>query len=367
MTGGGVQMMEDGVDRDQRPVVPGTWRWLLVGFVVGLGAGVVFFSPPVNPSPTVTTTPQRLTPGQPDLSADLIGISQVVPGFPDALVAIVETETRSLEYHLWPVKGGLVVRSLPAGTSDIAEIDQFGTWVAVSAGVAGEGSRLLSIGKPTGVSPVVSGIDSFQWHDSSSGYLSYTSVNDGIWHLWSVGGTRVPALVATDSSRLTGVLATWGDWGWAVYHPESGSFDLFNESGELRTTVVGVPLASHRSGWLLVVGEQLSMVSAGGGISAVPVPADVAGVPSAGSISPDGRQVALLGSDGLVVAEVEGGEPLHFDLDWRKAEISWTSDSRFVLIPGFRGVTVVDVENSTVQTVLPNAIVHDVGVIPLTP
>jgi hypothetical protein len=30
-------------------------------------------------------------------------------------------------------------------------------------------------------------------------------------------------------------------------------------------------------------------------------------------------------------------------------------------------VTVVDVENSTVQTVLPNAIVHDVGVIPLTP
>ena len=366
--GGDVRVIEDGIERDHRDARPGVWLWLLVGFVVGLGSGVVFLSPTANPSPPTTTGPQQTAPPPPNRPADPVGISQVVAGFPDALVAIVETESRSLEYHLWPVEGGIVIRSLPAGITDNVSLDAFGTSLAVAAGIPGEEEALLSMGKSTGITPMAFGVRSFRWHDSSGGYLSYTGVEGGSWGLWTITALRVPELVASDSTVEPGILAAWGDWGWAVYHPETVSFDLLTESGELRTSVEGVPFDSHQSGWLLVLSDRVTLVSAGGGIRALTVPPDAAGAPSAGSISPDAAKVALLGSEGLVIAEVDGGaEPVRLEVEWRAADLAWSSDSRFVLIPGFRGVTVVDTETSSVQTVMRNEIVQGVGVIPLSP
>jgi hypothetical protein len=364
---GDVRVIDDGVEQDQAARGPAPWLWIAIGFAVGLAAGVVFVAPAVTPSEAVATpTEDADVPAAPGQPTEGVGISRVVTDFPDAMVAIAETETGSLQYILWPYATDVVVRSLPVGSSGAVEVDDSGRWVAVTTALPGDDGALLSMGLTTGIAPLESEVASFSWSDTDDGVLGYTRTDAAGWGLWSARAVGEPHLVGTTDDVTGGELVAWGDWGWALARADAG-FDLLTPEGVLRTTVSGIALDSHQSGWLLVVDDGVMMVSAGGGVRAIDDFPKLLG-PWGGAISPDGSKVAVLGSNGLGWGPIDGSEaPAIVQVGSRAPQVSWSSDSRFVMIPGNRGVHVYDTESRALRTVLPEHLVIWVGVIPLTP
>ena len=109
-----VRVVEDGLE--QRPPVrrpASAWVWLAAGIVVGLGVGVVLFTPAksfVDEQPAVVTAPP-IAPIEEILTPQ--GIADVIPGFPDALVVVTGDDGQSLGHILWPSERDKVTRSLP--------------------------------------------------------------------------------------------------------------------------------------------------------------------------------------------------------------------------------------------------------------
>jgi hypothetical protein len=281
-------------------------------------------------------------------------------------VAITESETGSLEYLLWPYAGPAVSRALPVTVSSEIELDASGTWIATSTVIPGNDGLVLSVGKPSGMSPLASGVESFAWHDSEVGLLAYTAVVDGEWGLWTVGPNRRAVRVSVPPSAM-GQIADWGDWGWALTRPETAGFTLLNSSGEVRTTLEGVPYDSHPGGWLVVAAGQLQMVSAGGGVNVVTELPPELGEPRGGAISPDGSKLAVVGDAGVLITAVDGGELTIVEVGVRTPSVGWSSDSRFAFVASARGVVTIDSESATPQAVLSRELVRFVGAIPLLP
>lgn len=108
---GDVEVVMDGVDRDRpkrRPNPP--WIWVMAGLVVGFGFGALLSTPvTTTPVPVDDRTPQEPVSAVEEIP-DPVGIADAVPGFPDALVAVSESEGSTLEYLLWPVAGDPIAR-----------------------------------------------------------------------------------------------------------------------------------------------------------------------------------------------------------------------------------------------------------------
>jgi hypothetical protein len=360
-----VRVLEDGVERESPRGATTQWVWLAIGLVIGLGLAVVFVAPLASPAPTTadaSSAPE--VPADPETPTSELGVAQVVEGFPDALVALTETQAGSLSYLLWPHSGPSVARPLPVTLSSEVELDASGTWIATATVVPGNEGLVLSVGKPSGMSPLTSGVGSFAWHDSEEGLLAYTAVGDGEWGLWTVGANRKPA-PAPISGPEGGIVADWGDWGWAIVDPAAAAFTLFNSSGEVRTTREGVPYDSHSGGWLLVGAGQVEMVSSGGGVSVVSELPPELGAPMGGAISPDGAKVAIVGDAGLLLTDVDGAEAVLVEVTARFPSVGWSSDSRFAFVPTARGVMTIDTESEALQAILPHELVRAVGAIPL--
>ena len=182
-------------DAPERPAAapPGS-NWLLfaLGFAVGLGVAVVFLTSTGVNTPTATTTGVVGVPvTQPeDTNTEIPGIREMVDGFPDAMVAMVETEGRSLTHLLWPIGGPPVERPLPTGGIGTARFDTSGRWLAATTFVPDQEGALLSVGIASSFVPLVSGVTSYAWHDSESGELAYTRVFDGEGSVWVVHANR---------------------------------------------------------------------------------------------------------------------------------------------------------------------------------
>jgi hypothetical protein len=365
---GEVRVLEESVEREPRRTAPAPWTWLLIGFAVGIGAGVLFLAPAL--SPTATTQPEvdETAPVVPGRPSEESGIADVVTDFPDALVGLAETQLGSYEYVLWPFASDFLIRGLPIPANGGA-IDSSGTWVAGVMDLP-ESGAMLSMGQVGAIRPIATGVGSHSWHDSREGLLAYTVDTGGVTELWTtslVGGSKeitvLPGLPG-DSQ-----IVTWGDWGYVVSHPESGGFDLLTPDGALKTNVDGVPVASHPSGWVLVVDNGTArLVSSGGGVRGIPDFPRVEGPSLGGAISPDGEWVAVVGTNGLAVGRVDGSEKsVLMNTGFRSAQVSWSSDSRFVMAPSTRGATVFDTASWELTSVLGSVLLDWVGVIPLTP
>jgi hypothetical protein len=363
-----VRVLDDAVDQEKQARVPSQWVWLLIGLVVGLGAGVVLLGPAMGPTAT-TAVVGDTAPVLPGAPFEELGIAEEIPDFPDALVAISRTQIGSYDYVLWPTDTGDVVRSLPIASPGLPTLDVSGRWIAATTDLDEPGTSLLSMGQVSGISPIFTGVTSHAWHDSEDRLLGYTGVADGEWELWVASPHSGEELVMRRPANSEDVrLAAWGEWGFALSYPDRGAFDLITPEGDLKTVVSGTPLGSHESGWILVVEDTVTrLVSAGGGVQAVTDFPQVEGSTLAGAISPDGRRVAVLGSNGLVVGSIDGSEEaVVVDVGLRHYQVSWSSDSRFVLAPALPGATVYDTVSGDVFSILRDRLVVWVGVIPLT-
>ena len=363
---GDVRVVEDGLE--QRPPVRrlgSAWVWLVTGIAVGLLFGVVLFTPStadVDDLPVAATPPPIAPTEEP---ANPQGIADVIPGFPDALVVVTSDDGQSLSHILWPVERDKVTRSLPGGDSGKVSFDVSGAWIATATHVPDAEGFVLSMGRATFLVPLASNVASFSWHDEEFALLSYTQLVDGEWLLWVVGPDRNPDLI-TRGVGIEGGVAAWGDWGWAI-QDQSGEVTLLTSTGEFNEAYEGIALDSHPTVGVVIDDDGLMLVSPSGVVSALGTSLDSIGGAGAAEISPDGTKLAVVGVSGLEVLPVDGeGEVIHAPFTTVPSQITWSSDSRFVIVPWAGGIIVVDTVETGRYEDLTRQRVLAVAVIPLS-
>jgi hypothetical protein len=362
-----VRVVEDGLE--QRPPVrrsPSAWVWLVTGIAVGLLFGVVLFTPStadVDELPAAATPPPIASIEEP---ANPQGIADAIPGFSDALVVVTSDDGQSLNHILWPVERDKVTRSLPGGDSGKVSFDVSGTWIATATHVPDAEGFVLSMGRATFLAPLASNVASFSWHDEEPAFLSYTQIVDRQWLLWVVGPDRSPDLIARGLDDR-GDVAAWGEWGWAL-QTQSGVVTLLTSSGEINEVYEGIVLDSHPTFGVVIDDDGLMLVSTSGVVRTLDTSLDSVGGAGAAEISPDGTRIAVVGIDGLKVLPFDGeGELIHAPFTAGPSQVTWSSDSRFVIVARAGGIIVADtVEAGRTYEDLTSQRVLAVAVIPLS-
>lgn len=343
-------VVEDGVDETTPEPRPRSgWALVGIGFLLGLALGTVVSLP--GPSTSSAEQSDSTVIPEEDLSPENSGIGEVVPGFPDTLVAIsdglgVGLPARSgLEHLLWPVRGASVTRTMPPGRDVV--VDVTGDYYAMSTPLPDREGLLLSMGRINDVRPVRTGVTSYAWHASAGGTLAYTIDDDDGWHLYTTTPGSAPEEVDT-SGYPRGTVVAWGDWGYVIQ--SSDDTVLLTASGEFKGIERGRAIASHPNGWNLVVGDRAKLVSSGGGIRLLDL-AEHGGSLSAAAFSPDGRRVAVAGDRGLFVYVLDDEASVSLAAEashW----VIWSSDSRFVIASADSGIAIHDVETGESYQVL---------------
>ena len=364
-----IQVVEDGVGSSQErgPSQP-SWILGVVGFALGLGLGVLVVGPTPEEAPGSTAatveldeTSSETTVVAVDEDPSAIGVVGVVPEFPDAIVAVARTTGTALDHVLWPREGEVRVRSMTGGRNVL--LDKGSQFIAMSDGVPDLDGVLLSMGRYNSIQPVASGVVGYSWHDSESALLGYTQLAGEGTRLYTVRANLRRTPVA-DIPSPNAVVAGWGDWGWAIQQ-EPNEIVLLTPDGRFKDSEPGVAFATHRSGWVFATeGEDVKLVSAGGGVSRIPGPLGVGTVVDA-TFSPDGARVAVAGTAGMAVLDIESQEVIGLS-EFSSPSVSWSSDSRFVLAPSPSGAVVIDLSGEVAgYTVLRNHSVVVIGVVPL--
>jgi hypothetical protein len=342
------QVIEDGVAPAPAPE-PGrpSWVLVLVGFVVGLGLGIVVVQPPPQTdlevaAVTTTTVPERVASTVLDETQEGDGVSDVIPGFPDAIVGVARTSGSALEHVLWPVSGEPITRAMTGG-GDVA-LDAGSQFIAMSEELSGTDGRLLSLGRFNTIRALTTGVSSYAWHDSTIGSLAYTVEDDGGTGLYTVRADLQSDSVV-DLLEPEVAIVGWGDWGWALQQGP-GEIALLNPDGEFKDSEAGVALATHPSGWIFAVeDDEEKLVSSGGGVRRLDAALDV-GTPRAARFSPDASKVGVAGTFGIDVIVLDTGDVMSL-ADFPAPSLSWSSDSRFLVAPTAAGIVVFDLESPT--------------------
>lgn len=341
-------VVEDGLTTvPERPPTRPSWLLGVVGFALGLGLGVLVVSPdpePATETPVPPTAAATETPAPPvgELPPDP-GVVGTIEEFPDAIVAIARTPATSLDHVLWPREGEVKVRSMTGG--DNVVLDTSSQFIAFSDRVPGLDGLLLSMGRFNSIQPVASSVISYAWHDAEAAHLSFTQLAGDLTRMYTVGADLNPVLVGELAVARASV-AGWGDWGWAIQQTPD-EIVLLNPEGAFKDSEVGEAFASHGSGWLFAMeGAEAKLVSAGGGVRRIQTPLDVGTVRRA-AFSPDGTRIAVVGSTGIAVLDIESQEVTRLS-DYTSPSVAWSSDSRFVLAAAPSGVAVVDLEEPVV-------------------
>lgn len=336
-------IVEDGVDEQTRAKTGSSWMLVVAAFVLGLALGVLASASPAVEGEAASgetgdpETPEA--PFEPAPNESDSGISDIIPGFPDALVAVSAGIGSGHDYLLWPVRGPVVRRSMTGG-SDVM-LDATGQFIALSELVPDLEGSVVSFGRFNGIRAVSSGVTSYVWHDSKSGFLAFTTEIEGEWRLLQVSGSFAPTTVATgpvDGRRV----AAWGEWGFAIQSAD-GNATLLNAAGQQKSTVPGEVLTSHESGWLLVEEQGLKLVSAGGGVRRLHL-GEIADPIFAAEFSPDGGLVAVAGRLGIEVYDLASEVGVASISGYPGGWLAWSSDSRFVVAPARSGIVIHDLE-----------------------
>ena len=345
-----VRVVEDGVEATRSSTRPaGAWVLPLAGFLVGLGLGIVVVGAAPSPSPVVTEAGDLGAPAQRGASAtgEIAGLAEVVPDFPDAIVAITATSGTGLDHLIWAPIGAPTTRSMTGAAR--ADFDATAQVIALIDHLpAGQGA-VLSMGRFNTLEPVASGVTSHAWHDARGDLLAYTTEEEPSTTLYVARSGSTPVL-AIDRLSMGSAVAAWGDWGWAIQET-TGNLRLLTAEGVFRDSEPGVAYASHPSGWLFVVdGGQAKLVSAGGGVRRLDFDVGIGSVDVA-EFSPDGNMVAVGGDGGSVVIRPESDAVVVLGQS-NPTWLTWSSDSRFVLAGAESGLVVHDLATGASYPVL---------------
>jgi len=356
-------VVEDGTGETRvTPTPKPGWFLAIVGFGLGLALGTLIAGPTQTSGAPVSTQPTTpVTTAEPSEDRADAGVSGAVPGFPDALVAVGDSIGSGHDHLLWPVSGSLVNRAMTGGR-DI-DLDASSIFVALTEAVPDLAGSLLSMGRFNAIRPLSTGVTSYSWHDSTSGYMAYTTEVGEEWRMYRVSGSFEPTLITRGSLEGASV-AAWGDWGFAVQLPD-GRIQLLTSQGELKDVKAGMALTSHESGWILVADEGLKLVSAGGGVRILDRP-EVPETVFAASFSPDGSRVAVVGNREVVVYDVDDAEATITAAGFQGGWVTWSSDSSFLVAPARSGVFIHDLEKGESHQVLVGHSILTAGVLPLS-
>lgn len=340
------------------PGSQGRWAWLAIGLGLGLSVSLLISISPGRGDPdeagedgATTTAPAPS------------GIGGAIPGFPDGLNVLVSPgEGRAFEVLTWPLDGDQVHRSIPVGDLDLAGTARFdvsGHFLAVASS-AGE-ELILQAGRPNSFGIVASGITSFAWHDSNSADLAWTEVEGEELEIWVSEDAGTPDVVAR-TAGAGGTLTAFGDWGYAVAELVGGPDDapmfqtvLLGPEGEPTANLAGWVVASHQNGLLLIEdGGQLSLITTADLNSVTPIRVEsLAGdVVVGGEFSPSGDRIAITSFAGVSVVDLATFDVTNHSIRAGSDSMAWTSDGRFLLVSGFRGVAVLDTVNGSISSIL---------------
>ncbi|MGD2101604.1 MAG: hypothetical protein PVG83_05155 [Acidimicrobiia bacterium] len=347
-----------------RTVQRSTGVMVAAAFIVGLGLGLLIV-PGVQEADTPGSSDEETAAAE-GLSAPVVpeteGIYDVVEDFPDALVAVGNDGGSGYEHLLWPLRGPLVSRTMDAG--DDVTLDVASTFIAHTTDIPGLDGRLLSMGRFNSIRPVVTGVTSFAWHDAESGSMAFTTEADGVTKLWTVGADLAAdefPFVPEEPMRV----GVWGDWGWAL-ETDHNQTVLVNPEGEERARVRGIPIASTPDGWILVASEGYDMVSAGGGVNRLARQPDIGFFRDA-AFAPNGDMVAVAGSSAVAVMDLHDEGATVTMSSPGSLWVAWSSDSRFLMASGQRGVRILDLgETRASHEVLQHLDIVAGGVIPVS-
>lgn len=355
-------VVEDARDSQDRVPPPPRWAWLLVGLVIGAGAAFLMFGvdPPV-PSPASSDTDPRASPG-------VGGIADAVEGFPDGLMAVSRSNGQSLQLMIWPLQGEPYERAIPVGVArppGPVDFDHSGRRIATLLPMPEAELGVLYAGIPENAEIVATGVTGYAWHDSVPYLLAYTTFADDELSLWVMRpGSREPELAARGVG-LDGSVSAWGDWGYVVQDRIGEGAILLTPTGEIKDSHPGRILTSYRTGWLAVDNEGVELLSSGGGVRGLGR-GGLDGEVLTGRFSDDGEKLALLTSDGVLVFSLDddsvllesGGRP-------GLPQLAWSSDGRFILYPGERGVWVIDTVDGDSEAVLTDRVFTGLSATPI--
>ena len=338
----------------------------LIAFLVGLGIGVIFVGPVVDTTPSTLDSPALAEEPEPAESGPVpseptdLGVSEIVPDFPDALVGIGRSPGRAFEHLLWPIRGSLVARTMNGG--DNVAFDRASQFIAHTSSLPDLEGLLLSMGRFTSIRPAQTGVTGFQWHDTRSGLLAFTSDSDGEWGLFRMSADLSPRPVSADQPAGTRVTA-WGDWGFAVAN--GSQTVLLNPEGQQRAVFDGSVLASDGGGWLFASTPEPRLVSAGGGVEVLRG-LEVVGSIRGARFSPNGARLAVVGTAGVAVVELADGDEIRFSGLSGSNWVEWSSDSRFLIRSAASGLTIDDTLSGASYRLLQGRTILAAGVRPLT-
>ncbi len=351
----------DGIEeRSSQPRSRPQWILVVVSVALGFTMGtLVTTDADPDPDEEVPTTETSVIEEVPE-GPESVGVSTVIPGFPDAIVAVGGGVGAGVEVWHWRSDEPLVTRGMTDGEE--VRFDATGQFVAATEPIPGLPGFLLSMGRFNSIRAVRSGVTSFAWHDSRSGEVAYTTEDEGRWQLYRAARTLVPQTVL-DGRFETGSVIAWGDWGYAI-QIEDDQLALVNGEGEFKDFEAGKAYASHESGWVFMTDDDLKIVSAGGGVRRFMALPDEMDPISAASFSPEASMVAMAGPFGIVVLDRDSEELIELSPTFPAEWVTWSSDSRFVLAPAQSGVFVHDLESGETHHVLTGRSVGAVSVFP---
>ncbi|HEU4321031.1 MAG TPA: hypothetical protein VFS66_13245 [Acidimicrobiia bacterium] len=356
----------DGVEVASPPSSPGSTRtvWISIGLLVVGIVAVIGLSTGSDPATVADESVLIERPRGPE--ADDVSLSAVVSGLDDALVGLSWTNDDELLRVLWPNSRGAVSGTLNAGLvagAGETAFDVSGYFLAVVGPDPDTGEPRLLIGRHTGLQPAPGVVTSFAWHDNEPGMLSYTTNTGDGGSLWRVVSNFSPVEIASFGSPGWEV-AAWGDWGYAMQAGDEVL--LLTPDAEIKATRPGRALGSSRDGWILVASDELELVSAGGGVQRLDIPPDRMGTIDFASFAPNGESVAIAGSRGVFVFPLQGnGERVELIVGGPNF-VTWSSDSRFLVVAMPSGVVVEDLETVNQYQILDDFMFQSLAMIPST-
>lgn len=335
--------------------------WLLAGAVIGAGLTVLALGVNTSGPPTESTVE--------GLSARPLGegISDQIAGFPDGLVAVRRSNGQTLDLVTWPVAGESYVRNIPIGSSSppqLVAFDSAGRRLATIIPMEGEGPGVLYAGIPDLARVIAPSVTGFAWHATEPGTIAYTTVSDDELSLWVDSGTLAHPTLLTRAIGIAGGVAAWGDWGFVIDDRSGNTVMVLDTLGEIVGSYPGRLLGVGPSGVLAIDDEQLRLIDPAAESTrelAVDEQFSVAG------FSPDGRVISLLTQTGMsVLSAIDGTTVATFEGRPGFPHVTWTSNGRYVVFPGTRGLFVAEPNTEKISELLSTDVFISVGVLPLS-